>query len=114
MLGRLLVDDTEVVVMRNGLRFTKQASFQVMEVKCDSLRLVQNLRADISTAPIAIILFHTVALLYDGDGDMCQFIPRDENKVAYMLASFARLGFYLSGLIVFLVFLSPTIRDDLS
>ncbi|KAL2552122.1 hypothetical protein Fot_05741 [Forsythia ovata] len=70
MLGRLLVDDTEVVVMRNGLRFTKQASFQVMEVKCDSLRLVQNLRADISTAPIAIILFHTVALLYDGDGKM--------------------------------------------
>ncbi|KAL2474839.1 RNase H domain-containing protein [Abeliophyllum distichum] len=91
MLVRLLVEDNEAVVMHKGLRFAKQAGFQVMEVECDSLWLVQNLRADLSMAPNAAILFDIVALLYDVDGGMCLFIPRDENKVAFMLASFATL-----------------------
>ncbi|KAL2474833.1 FAD-binding Berberine family protein [Abeliophyllum distichum] len=69
------VEDTEVVVMQKGLQFTKQAGFQVMEVERDSLRLVQNLHAELSIAANAASLFDIVALLYDGDGGMCHFIP---------------------------------------
>ncbi|KAL2474835.1 FAD-binding Berberine family protein [Abeliophyllum distichum] len=75
MLGWLLVEHTEVVVMQKGMQFTKQAGFQVMEVERDSLRLVQNLHAKLSIAANAASLFDIVALLYDGDGGMCHFIP---------------------------------------